>query len=61
MPSGLRYCIHVVSLIKVKDETKKATFGGGCFWCTEAIFKELKGVATVESGYSGGKIHNPTY
>ena len=38
-----------------------AVFGGGCFWCTEAIFKSLKGVETVESGYSGGKLKNPTY
>lgn len=38
-----------------------ATFGGGCFWCTEAVFAELKGVTKVISGYSGGKIKNPTY
>ncbi len=37
------------------------TLGGGCFWCTEAIFKELKGVEKVESGYSGGMVSNPTY
>jgi peptide methionine sulfoxide reductase msrA/msrB len=60
-PSGLRYCINAVSLKKVKDESLKATIGGGCFWCTEAIFQELKSVVKVESGYSGGKIHNPTY
>ncbi|MEX0794757.1 MAG: peptide-methionine (S)-S-oxide reductase MsrA [Pirellulaceae bacterium] len=38
-----------------------ATFGGGCFWCTEAVFAELKGVHRVTSGYSGGKLENPTY
>ena len=38
-----------------------ATLGGGCFWCTEAVFDELKGVERVESGYSGGGIANPTY
>lgn len=38
-----------------------ATFGGGCFWCTEAVFAELKGVSKVESGYSGGENANPTY
>jgi peptide-methionine (S)-S-oxide reductase len=38
-----------------------ATLGGGCFWCTEAIFSELKGVQKVESGYAGGTIPNPTY
>jgi len=42
-------------------QTETATFGGGCFWCTEAIFRSLKGVETVESGYSGGKLKNPTY
>jgi peptide methionine sulfoxide reductase msrA/msrB len=40
---------------------EQATFGGGCFWCTEAFFKELKGVYSVESGYSGGARKNPTY
>ena len=42
-------------------QTETATLGGGCFWCTEAIFKSLKGVETVESGYSGGHNKNPTY
>jgi len=39
----------------------KATFAAGCFWCTEAIFKRLKGVESVQSGYTGGKIKNPGY
>ena len=38
-----------------------ATFGGGCFWCTEAMFAELKGVASAVSGYSGGTVKNPSY
>jgi peptide-methionine (S)-S-oxide reductase len=38
-----------------------ATFGGGCFWCTEAMFRELEGVIKVESGYAGGQVPNPTY
>lgn len=38
-----------------------ATFGAGCFWCTEAFFLRMKGVSKVVSGYSGGKIKNPTY
>jgi len=38
-----------------------ATFGGGCFWCTEAVFQQLKGVQSVVSGYSGGSVKNPTY
>ncbi len=40
---------------------EKATFGGGCFWCTEAIFKRISGVASVSSGYTGGKRENPSY
>lgn len=43
------------------DSLAVATFGSGCFWCTEAFFQELKGVIKVESGYSGGKVKNPTY
>ena len=42
-------------------ELETATFGAGCFWCVEAVFKELKGVKSVESGYSNGKVLNPTY
>ncbi|HEX2928436.1 MAG TPA: peptide-methionine (S)-S-oxide reductase MsrA, partial [Candidatus Binatia bacterium] len=38
-----------------------AVFGGGCFWCTEAVFDELRGVQSVVSGYTGGKNKNPTY
>lgn len=38
-----------------------ATFGGGCFWCTEAVFRELQGVESVVSGYCGGSVSNPTY
>jgi peptide-methionine (S)-S-oxide reductase len=43
------------------SETRQATFGGGCFWCTEAAFKELRGVDEVTSGYAGGHAENPTY
>ena len=38
-----------------------AVFGGGCFWCTEAVFDELRGVRSVVSGYAGGSAKNPTY
>ncbi len=38
-----------------------AVFGGGCFWCTEAVFKMLKGVSKVVPGYTGGAVENPTY
>jgi len=40
---------------------EKATFGSGCFWCTEAIFENLNGVTSVVSGYAGGTVENPTY
>ncbi len=41
--------------------TEMATFGGGCFWCTEAIFQKLRGVDSVVSGYAGGNLEHPTY
>jgi len=41
--------------------TELATLGGGCFWCLEAVFQDLKGVLQVESGYAGGSPPNPTY
>mgnify|MGYP003583674195 FL=1 len=47
--------------IKVKEGMEVATFAGGCFWCTEAVFLEIKGVEKVVSGYIGGKTINPTY
>ncbi|MCK9222839.1 MAG: peptide-methionine (S)-S-oxide reductase MsrA [Limnochordia bacterium] len=42
-------------------ELQLATIGGGCFWCLEAVYEDLKGVVQVESGYSGGHTANPTY
>jgi len=62
--------ISLLSFIVIANNNKKieqmkkqeiATFGGGCFWCTEAVFEELEGVLKVESGYSGGHTINPTY
>jgi peptide-methionine (S)-S-oxide reductase len=47
--------------IKQADEKEIATLAGGCFWCLETIFRELKGVSQVVSGYSGGTTANPTY
>lgn len=44
-----------------KMTTDTATFGTGCFWCTEAVFQELNGVLKATSGYSGGHVKNPTY
>ncbi len=43
------------------NKIKTATLGGGCFWCLEAIYKDLRGIVSVESGYSGGKFPNPSY
>ena len=45
----------------MSSEHDIAVFGGGCFWCTEALFERLKGVASVTSGYAGGKKVHPTY
>ena len=42
-------------------EREVATLGGGCFWCLEAVFEQLRGVEKVESGYAGGQVPNPTY
>lgn len=68
---GLNSCAQKDNSIKIKKETKKmtstnknldiATFGTGCFWCTEAVFQQLEGVEKVTSGYSGGHVANPTY
>jgi methionine-S-sulfoxide reductase len=44
-----------------QNDKKYIVLGGGCFWCTEAVFQRMKGVTHVESGYSGGKTKNPTY
>ncbi len=43
------------------DDIDKITIGGGCFWCIEVIFNEVKGIYSVIPGYSGGEIENPTY
>ena len=47
--------------MKTIENLEFATFGNGCFWCTEAIFNQLEGVVKVEPGYAGGKVQNPTY
>ncbi len=45
----------------MKQKNDIAVFGGGCFWCTEAIFEKLRGVISVLPGYAGGRMENPTY
>ena len=69
-PTGLRYCINSIALnfkeqpAKTGAETsvlQQATFGAGCFWCSEAAFEILQGVRSVQAGYMGGMTGNPTY
>jgi len=50
-----------IKLQTQSNQLEVATFGAGCFWCVEAIFKHLEGVESVVSGYSGGDVNNPTY
>jgi peptide-methionine (S)-S-oxide reductase len=69
--TGLTSCAQKDNAVKIKSDNKimstsnakldTATFGTGCFWCTEAIFQQLEGVEKVVSGYSGGHVVNPTY
>ena len=61
------YIILILALFSIQgasaqqQKLQKATFGMGCFWCTEAIFQRLNGVSIVKSGYEGGDIANPSY
>ncbi|MFC2115836.1 peptide-methionine (S)-S-oxide reductase MsrA [Bacteroidota bacterium] len=48
-------------IMESENKDRIATFGSGCFWCTEAVFEQLEGVEKVISGYSGGDIKNPSY
>ena len=50
-----------LTVVDVPGGREAATLGNGCFWCTEAVFKDLRGVEKVTSGYSGGEVPNPTY
>jgi peptide-methionine (S)-S-oxide reductase len=74
LPIFFLLCFSMVSFAQQKSNNKSttglttkknkmdvATFGNGCFWCTEAVFQDLKGVESAISGYSGGTVENPTY
>ncbi|MEM9997736.1 MAG: peptide-methionine (S)-S-oxide reductase MsrA [Bacteroidota bacterium] len=50
-----------MSMLDFTSRLEKATLGGGCFWCVEAVMKPLRGVQSAVSGYAGGNIPNPTY
>lgn len=56
-----REFINFVILINMEAKLKTAIFANGCFWCTEAIFQNLRGVYSVTPGYTGGQVKNPTY
>lgn len=51
----------IISSSAMAKNLEQATLGGGCFWCTEAVYLELKGVVDVKPGYSGGHVKNPSY
>jgi peptide-methionine (S)-S-oxide reductase len=55
----MRQC-HM-NTVNASSSTQTITLGGGCFWCTEAVFKEVKGILDVESGYCNGHVKNPSY
>lgn len=59
--TGLLFYVSLLGITNMEDKKELATFGGGCFWCTEAIFERVNGVYSVESGYSGGHVRNPDY
>lgn len=57
----VRYCMNARALYLSQASQKTAVIGGGCFWCTEAIFKNLPGITSIMTGYSGGDTLFPTY
>jgi peptide-methionine (S)-S-oxide reductase len=62
VPYGLKsLTTQNTKMVNKEAGSKIAVFAGGCFWCTAAIFSQMKGVQKVVSGYSGGKVKNPTY
>ena len=61
MRTGIIILLVLISFKGMSKDLEKATLGGGCFWCTEAVYLELKGVVDVKPGYSGGHVKNPSY
>ncbi len=59
--ANLVFTVTLLGNRVMRDNYERATFGGGCFWCVEAIFERVQGVVTAESGYSGGLVANPDY
>ena len=58
------WIVLISATLMAKEKTMNhevATFGGGCFWCLEAVFEETRGVIDVTSGYAGGHVENPSY
>jgi peptide methionine sulfoxide reductase msrA/msrB len=63
-PKNVRHCVNSISMDFIpaeKVEKEIIVLGGGCFWCTEAVFSMVPGILSVESGYAGGMTDNPTY
>ncbi len=65
-PLILALCLFVVSMAtmsadKATSASSSLTLGGGCFWCIEALYESMEGVTSVESGYAGGSVTNPSY
>jgi peptide-methionine (S)-S-oxide reductase len=58
---GVAQTMNTTEAAQETNLTELATFGGGCFWCVEAVFERLDGVKSVTSGYAGGTAENPTY
>jgi peptide-methionine (S)-S-oxide reductase len=61
MGSGLTAVSHTTNMNSSTNHLELATLGGGCFWCTEAVFQMLPGVKSITSGYAGGTTEKPTY
>jgi len=59
--TALLFYITLSAKCNMVEKRELATFGGGCFWCVEAIFERVNGVYSAESGYSGGHVQNPDY